>query len=55
MMIKKIQTHILLQQKSDKGPSIFQAGKRSLSKGGKGKSSGMNLKHGDVMPGLKEF
>jgi Restriction endonuclease len=39
--------------KSSKGPSIFQAGKRSLSKSGKSKSVGTNLNLGNFIPGLK--
>ena len=39
--------------KSDKGPSIFQAGKRSLTKGGKRKSVETNLNLGNLISGIK--
>jgi hypothetical protein len=34
-------------------PSIFHSGKRSLSKGGKTKSSGPSINYGDLLPELK--
>ena len=48
----KTQTHISFI-KSDKGPSIFHAGKRSLSKGGKRKVLETNLNLGNFISGIK--
>ncbi len=42
-----------LQQILAIAPSIFHSGKRSLSKGGKTKSSGPSYNFGNIMPGIK--